>query len=188
MDISLKWTSSAGPKGAKAKTGGSRGRVQGIWTPLIRPDTCLKLKFLHWQDCMSLLNCPIFLKLNTGCILPLNWIPGTFENVIILGYPPMIRCLSLQSSISGTNGDWRSQIEKHVVISVRSNLAQKSSTDRSEPKFGGANPAILDWGVETWQGVEPFYSNQASTHQSDHKCKEPSVNEEILASPLNDVQ
>ena len=40
----------------------------------------------------------------------------------------------------------------------------------------------------TWQGVEPFYSNQASTHQSNHKCKEPSVNKEILASPLNDVQ
>ena len=105
---------------------------------------------------MSLLNCPIFLKLNTGCILPLNWIPGTFENVIILGYPPMIRCLSLQSSISGANGDWRSQIEKQVVISVRSNLAQKSSTDRSEPKFGGANPAILAKTFETSESLSCF--------------------------------
>ena len=33
-------------------------------------------------------------------------------------------------------GDWRSQIEKQVVVSVRSNLPQKSPTVPFEPKFG----------------------------------------------------
>ena len=49
-----------------------------------------------------------------------------------------------QSSISRTNGDRRSQIEKHVVVSVRSNLPQKSSTVLSEPKFGPPNKKFLD--------------------------------------------
>ena len=35
-------------------------------------------------------------------------------------------CLCSQSSISRANGDRRSQIEKHAVVSVRSNLPQKS--------------------------------------------------------------
>ena len=36
-------------------------------------------------------------------------------------------CVCLQSSISRANNDWRSQIEKRVVVSVRSNsnLPQK---------------------------------------------------------------
>ena len=44
--------------------------------------------------------------------------------------------LRSQNSISRANGERRSQIEKHVVVSVRSNLPQKSSTVLSEPKFG----------------------------------------------------
>ena len=44
--------------------------------------------------------------------------------------------LSSQSSISGAHGDRRSQIEKHVVFSVRSNLPSKCSAVLSEPKFG----------------------------------------------------
>ena len=39
-------------------------------------------------------------------------------------------------SISRANGERRSQIEKHVVVSVRSNLPLKISTVLSEPKFG----------------------------------------------------
>ena len=44
--------------------------------------------------------------------------------------------LSSQSSISRAHGDRRSQIEKHVVFSVRSNLPSKCSAVLSEPKFG----------------------------------------------------
>ena len=41
-------------------SGGSRGRVQGVRTSHIRPDACLRLKFLHWQDRISLFNWLIF--------------------------------------------------------------------------------------------------------------------------------
>ena len=40
--------------------GGSRGRDQEVRTPHIRPDPCLRLKFLHQQDRISLLNWLIF--------------------------------------------------------------------------------------------------------------------------------
>ena len=36
------------------------------------------------------------------------------------------------------------QIEKHVVVSVSSNLPEKSSTVLSEPKFGPPNQKFLD--------------------------------------------
>ena len=39
-------------------------------------------------------------------------------------FSPVVRLRS-QNSISRANGDRRSQIEKHVVVSVRSNLPQK---------------------------------------------------------------
>ena len=45
-------------------------------------------------------------------------------------------------SISRANGERRSPIEKHVVVSVRSNLPQKSSTVLSEPKFGSPQSKI----------------------------------------------
>ena len=41
---------------------------------------------------------------------------------------------------SAGNGDRRSQIEKHVAVSVRNNLPLKSSTVLSEPKFGSPPP------------------------------------------------
>ena len=58
-----------------------------MWTPLLRPDACLKLKFLHRQDRMSLFNWPIFLmkralhfatKLNSRDIHKCNcfWVPS----------------------------------------------------------------------------------------------------------------
>ena len=46
----------------------------------------------------------------------------------------------LESIISRAHGDRRSQIEKHVVFSVRSNLPSKCSTVLSEPKFGPPPP------------------------------------------------
>ena len=49
-----------------------------------------------------------------------------------------------QSSIFRANGDRRSEIEKHVVVSVRSDLPQKSSTVLSKPKFGPRNQIFLD--------------------------------------------
>ena len=63
------------------------GRVQEVWTLPIRPDTCLRLKFLHWQDCLSLFNWLIFLmkhalhfatKLNSRDIQKCNcfWVPS----------------------------------------------------------------------------------------------------------------
>ena len=48
--------------------------------------------------------------------------------------------LCSQSSNSRANSDRRSQIEKHVAVSVRNNLPQKSSTVLSEPKFGPSPP------------------------------------------------
>ena len=37
-------------------SGGSRGRVRGVQTPSIRPETCLRLKSLQRLDCISLFN------------------------------------------------------------------------------------------------------------------------------------
>ena len=56
---------------------------------------------------------------------------------LVLGYPPMICSPPLAKHfISRANGERRSQIEKHVVVSVRSNLPLKISTVLSEPKVG----------------------------------------------------
>ena len=40
---------------------GSRGRVRGVHTSPIKPYACLRLKFLHRRDCISLFNWLIFL-------------------------------------------------------------------------------------------------------------------------------
>ena len=59
----------------------------------------------------------------------INYIPGILKK-IVLGYPI---------------GDWRSQIKKHVVVSGRSNLPQKSPTVPFQPKFGPpTNKKFLD--------------------------------------------
>ena len=42
-------------------SGGSRGRVRGVHTSPIKPYACLRLKFLHRRDCISLFNWLIFL-------------------------------------------------------------------------------------------------------------------------------
>ena len=48
------------------------------------------------------------------------------------------------------NGDRRSQIEKHVAVSVRNNLPLKSSTVLSEPKFGSPPPPIKNSWIRPW--------------------------------------
>ena len=50
---------------------------------------------------------------------------------------------------SAGNGDRRSQIEKHVAVSVRNNLPLKSSTVLSEPKFGSPPPIKNSW-IRPW--------------------------------------
>ena len=37
-------------------SGGSKGRVHGVRSPHIRPDACLRLKFSHQEDRISLFN------------------------------------------------------------------------------------------------------------------------------------
>ena len=59
------------------------------------------------------------------------------------------RRLVMESSISRAIGGLRSAIEKHVVISVRSNLLKNSSTVLSEPKSGPPNPKFLDPSLST---------------------------------------
>ena len=64
--------------------GGSGGN------PPFSSETCLRLNVLHGQSCISLFNWLNFLNETARCILPLNWIPGVFKNVIVVGYPPVI--------------------------------------------------------------------------------------------------
>ena len=52
-------------------SGGSRGRVQGVRTLHIRPDVCLRLKFSHQQDRISLFNSLTFF-VKRALYLPLN--------------------------------------------------------------------------------------------------------------------
>ena len=61
---------------------------------------------------------------------------------------------------SRANGDRRSQVEKHVVFSVRSNLPYKSSTVLSEPKFGplqskipGSAPSLADYSKDGYTSI-----------------------------------
>ena len=115
--------------------GGSGGPDPPPPPPPIRPDACLRLKFLHRQDRISLFNWLIFLtkralhlatKLNSRDTQKCNcfWVPfyDLFASARKAVFPaPM------------ATGVHRSK--KHVVASVRSNLPQKSSTVLSEPKF-----------------------------------------------------
>ena len=196
MEISLKWTPSAGPKGDKARES-YQWQIQGESlggldapppSPPIRPDACLKLKFLHRQDHMSLFHWPMFFKIKRGLhfatklnsrdIRKCNYFWVSSYDLLPLLAKQYFLC---QRWLAFTDWETRGHL-------CEKQLLQNSSTVLSEPKFGPPDEKFLDSPLEKWQGVKPFYSNQASPHQSDHKCKEPSVNEEILASPLNDVQ
>ena len=68
---------------------GGRGRVGGNPPSPFRPETCLRLKFLRRQARISIFNWLNFLNETECCILPLNWIPGIFKNLIVFGYPPV---------------------------------------------------------------------------------------------------
>lgn len=46
---------------------------------------------------------------------------------------------------------------------------------------------VLKDGSEIGPGCERAVNDQG-THQGDNKCKKPSVNEEVLSSPLDNVQ
>ena len=106
--------------------GGSRG--SGPPSP-IRPDACLRLKFLHWQDHISLFNWLIFLL---KCTIHFATILSSrdIKNVIVFGYPPMI-CSPLI-----TKQYFPCHRLRNKWSSLRSNLPQKSSTVPSAPKFG----------------------------------------------------
>ena len=88
--------------------------------PPIRPDTCLILELLHRQDRISLLKW-LIISMKRAVNFATKLHSRDIKKKIVLGYPI---------------GDWRSQIEKQVVVSVRSNLPQKSPTVPFEPKFG----------------------------------------------------
>ena len=106
--------------------GGSRG--SGLPSP-IRPDACLRLKFLHWKDHISLFNWLIFLL---KCTMHFATILSSrdIKNVIVFGYPPMI-CSPLI-----TKQYFPCHRLRNKLSSLRSNLPQESSTVPSAPKFG----------------------------------------------------
>ena len=93
-------------------------RIQGEGPdPPIRSDACLKLKLLHWQDHISLSNWLIFLmKRRLHFATKLN--PRTIQKCNCFWVSSWSVCLCSQSSISCTNRERCSQIEKHVVVSA----------------------------------------------------------------------
>ena len=107
-----------------------QGRVRGLRTPPslppIRSDACFRLKFLHRQDRISLF----------------NWLVFFYKTRVAFCILSMFA--SARKAVYRANGDGRSQLEKQVVVSVRSNLPQKSSTVLSAPKFGPPNQTFLD--------------------------------------------
>ena len=73
-----------------ADPGGGSGGPDPPPPPPIRPDACLRLKFLHRQDRISLFNWLIFLMKHAllfATKLNSRDIP---QNVIVFGYPPTI--------------------------------------------------------------------------------------------------
>ena len=78
------------------------------------------LELLHRQDRISLLKW-LIISMKRAVNFATKLHSRDIKKKIVLGYPI---------------GDWRSQIEKQVVVSVRSNLPQKSPTVPFEPKFG----------------------------------------------------
>ena len=91
--------------------------------PSIRPDACLRLKFLHRQDRIFLLNWLIFLmKRALHFATKLN--SRDIEKCNCFGYPPMI-------CVTATGGrECGGEVTCH----------EKSSTVLSEPKFGPPPP------------------------------------------------
>ena len=112
-----------------------QGEGQGIRTPQIRSDACLRL--INWLIFFLMKRALHFsTKLNSRDIKKCN-------GFLVPSYDLFASVFS-QSSIFLANGDRRSEIEKHVIVSVRSDLSQKSSTVFSEPKFGLPNQIFLD--------------------------------------------
>ena len=116
-------------------------RIQGEGPdPPIRSDACLKLKLLHWQDHISLSNWLIFLmKRRLHFATKLN--PRTIQKCNCFWVSSWSVCLCSQSSISCTNRERCSQIEKHVVVSAFS-AGHKKVQQSSEPTFGPPQPKV----------------------------------------------
>ena len=96
-------------------------RVRGVRTPTPLPLSDLTLVW-DWNSYIERIDITFkladFFLWNAHCIFPLNWIQGTFKNVTVLGTSVWSVRLCSQNSISRANGDRRSQIEKHVVVSA----------------------------------------------------------------------
>ena len=91
-----------------------QGGGSGESRPPIRPDACLILEFLHRQDRISLL----------------KWLIISMKGA--LNFATKLNSKDIKKNCLGGYpiGDWRSQIEKHVVVSVRSILPQKVQQSR----------------------------------------------------------
>ena len=107
-------------------SGGSRGRVRGSGPP--KSDLTLVWDLLTGWFFLMKRALHFSTKLNSRDIKKCN-------GFVVPCYDLFASVFS-QSSIFRVNGDRRSEIEKHVVVSVRSDLPQKSSTVLSEPKIG----------------------------------------------------
>ena len=124
-----------------------QGEGPGGPDPHIRPDACLRLKFLHRKDHILIFYWLIFLmKHALHFATNLNSRDIQTCNCLLLPSYALFAsfCLYSRWSISRANSNRHSQIEKHVAVFVRSNMPQKSPTVPSEPKFGPPNQKFLD--------------------------------------------
>ena len=103
-------------------SGGSSG--EGSWAPdppplpPIRPDACLRLKFLHRKDRISLFNWLIVF--NETRIAFCHWTKFQWYSKMELFFGTLLWSVHLcsQSCISRAIGDRCSKIEKNVVVSA----------------------------------------------------------------------
>ena len=124
--------------------------------PPIRSDACLKLKLLHWQDHISLSNWLIFL-MKRRLHFPTKLNPRAIQKCNYFWVSSWSVCLCSQSSISCTNRESCSQIEKHVVVSAFS-AGQKRFNSHSEPTFGPPQPKVPGSAP-----VNPYYISEVYT-------------------------
>ena len=142
-------------------SGESRGRFLGIRTPL----SDLTLVW-DWNSCIV----RIVYHFLTGWFF--FFMKRALHFATKLNYRDIQKCnrflgtllwsvrLCSQSNTSRANGDRPSQIERHVVVSVRSNnLPQKCSTVLTEPKFGPPQQKFLDPPRYFWTLAKLHLSN-----------------------------
>ena len=100
-------------------------RIQGedSWAPYpssppIRPDACLRLKFLHRQDRISLFNWLIFFLMKQELHFATNLNSRDIKKCNCFSVPSYDLFACARSSISRANGHRCSQFEKNVVVSA----------------------------------------------------------------------